>query len=53
MQPLSRTAATWPAESADRRAERCRAWLYHRRLLGEKESKRIKGVLRKKRKGKK
>lgn len=45
---LSRTAASWPQESIEKRAERCRAWLYHRRLLGEKESKRIKGVLRKK-----
>ena len=50
MPELSKTAASWPSESADRRSERCRAWLYHRRLLGERESKRIKGVLRKRKK---
>lgn len=50
---LSRTAAPWPSESVDRRAECCRAWLVMQGLLTGNESAAVKGRMKKrKRKGK-
>lgn len=44
---ISLTAASWPAESADRRSERCRAWLVQRGLITGNESSAIKGRMKK------
>jgi hypothetical protein len=52
MSDLSLTAAAWPAESADRRSERCRAWLIQRGLLTSNESAAVKGRMKKRRKRK-
>lgn len=47
MTELSLTAASWPSESADRRSERCRAWLVQRGLITSNESSAIKGRMKK------